>query len=498
MSTININRPIPPAVDQGVINNCTAWSICYGLKSAYGLDFDPNWLMAINQRMNASLPGILDALMLYGALPVGDYSIDPTWTIQAREWAEKYKSKLLPIAAKYKIAEHRKITAETELTEALNICWYVAFSANCKTRQIGEDGVYRPYSGSDYGLVHAMSAWRMNPDGTVRILNSWGPGWGQDGQADMLPADILRGGDCWAYRIGAETITEPEKGEKTLRESKYVAGVGVGKSAVLRAEKETSSDMVGSIKDGALVTVLAVEGTRALISTGLAGWMDRKWLVDKPPDTGAPDVGPEPADEAAKIQWYLHKWGFGALVSTIDGKIGPKTKEAVKQFQSAMGLVADGVVGPKTWAALKGPVIVPRITEADMTCQCGKYCNGWPNAGTPGVRLLIERIWRELEKTYPGVTIYVANNAHPAADGAVAGGQRCAKWNKDRKGATTSQHLYGRGADIYGKLAGVKDAVLRQAIEDLAMSLNVSGGVGYGATYIVHVDVRGKRARWKY
>jgi peptidoglycan hydrolase-like protein with peptidoglycan-binding domain len=37
----------------------------------------------------------------------------------------------------------------------------------------------------------------------------------------------------------------------------------------------------------------------------------------------------------------------------IDGKIGPKTKEAVRKFQMSKNLTADGIVGDKTWAELK-------------------------------------------------------------------------------------------------------------------------------------------------
>ena len=37
----------------------------------------------------------------------------------------------------------------------------------------------------------------------------------------------------------------------------------------------------------------------------------------------------------------------------IDGRIGKKTRAAVKAFQRKSGLTADGVVGEKTWAALK-------------------------------------------------------------------------------------------------------------------------------------------------
>lgn len=36
----------------------------------------------------------------------------------------------------------------------------------------------------------------------------------------------------------------------------------------------------------------------------------------------------------------------------VDGVFGPKTKQAVMNFQRDHGLVADGIIGPKTWAKL--------------------------------------------------------------------------------------------------------------------------------------------------
>lgn len=50
----------------------------------------------------------------------------------------------------------------------------------------------------------------------------------------------------------------------------------------------------------------------------------------------------------------LHVQGLQHLLHIYpDGKFGPLTEEAVKEFQTSHGLVADGIVGAKTWAALK-------------------------------------------------------------------------------------------------------------------------------------------------
>lgn len=45
--------------------------------------------------------------------------------------------------------------------------------------------------------------------------------------------------------------------------------------------------------------------------------------------------------------------GAGYYQGTVDGKIGPSTKSAVKAFQKDHGLDADGVVGKGTWNKLK-------------------------------------------------------------------------------------------------------------------------------------------------
>jgi len=76
------------------------------------------------------------------------------------------------------------------------------------------------------------------------------------------------------------------------------------------------------------------------------------------PPTAAPQIAEKIAAPAVKmvedsskdIQTALKNAGF--YTGTIDGKIGPKTKKAIEEFQAAKGLKADGKVGPKTWAEL--------------------------------------------------------------------------------------------------------------------------------------------------
>lgn len=43
----------------------------------------------------------------------------------------------------------------------------------------------------------------------------------------------------------------------------------------------------------------------------------------------------------------------GLYSGNIDGKIGPKTKSAIEEFQRANNLKVDGKVGPQTWGALQ-------------------------------------------------------------------------------------------------------------------------------------------------
>jgi uncharacterized protein YceK len=60
----------------------------------------------------------------------------------------------------------------------------------------------------------------------------------------------------------------------------------------------------------------------------------------------------EPAVQLSQRQTQQALKNAGYYKGSVDGKIGPKTKEAIIKFQKAKGLQADGVVGKKTSAEL--------------------------------------------------------------------------------------------------------------------------------------------------
>lgn len=64
-----------------------------------------------------------------------------------------------------------------------------------------------------------------------------------------------------------------------------------------------------------------------------------------------PTVRQEKAARDKEVQIALKNAGF--YTGAVDGKIGPKTKKAIQEFQKAKGLKVDGKVGPMTWAELE-------------------------------------------------------------------------------------------------------------------------------------------------
>jgi lysozyme len=82
----------------------------------------------------------------------------------------------------------------------------------------------------------------------------------------------------------------------------------------------------------------------------------------------------------AKLQQLLNKQG--ANIGVADGAFGPRTKNAVINFQKSRQLLPDGIVGPRTWLALEAkptttpptqPPNQPPATALSLTNVCRSY-----------------------------------------------------------------------------------------------------------------------------
>jgi len=71
-----------------------------------------------------------------------------------------------------------------------------------------------------------------------------------------------------------------------------------------------------------------------------------------------------------EIQTALKNAGYYS--GAIDGKVGPMTKKAIKEFQTANGIQADGKVGPKTWSLLAKYLQMVEAGASAVTTKVGE------------------------------------------------------------------------------------------------------------------------------
>lgn len=90
----------------------------------------------------------------------------------------------------------------------------------------------------------------------------------------------------------------------------------------------------------------------------------------------------------------------------------------------------------------------------------------------------------ELVRVVQSVRDYFKKPVH------INSGYRTATYNKKVGGATYSQHLYGKAADI--RISGVKPQEIANYLETIMPEW---GGIGIYINF-VHVDVRKERKRW--
>jgi murein L,D-transpeptidase YcbB/YkuD len=97
--------------------------------------------------------------------------------------------------------------------------------------------------------------------------------------------------------------------------------------------------------DAVVAAVVVFQRQHQLADDGIVGPRTRAALFSQTVPAERPDL--RQGAEGDQVRWVQMRVGC-----VPDGKFGPATERAVRQFQRGAGLADDGVVGPKTWAAL--------------------------------------------------------------------------------------------------------------------------------------------------
>ncbi len=132
-------------------------------------------------------------------------------------------------------------------------------------------------------------------------------------------------------------------------------GYGMGRKAALKS----IGSSVGVVPAGAPLPTIQIEPIQPqeeLAAISVEKTTSTATAVSQPMSTSAAEtaIPSAPADESIRvreIQLALQAAGFDP--GSTDGRLGPRTRTAVREFQQANGLHPDGKVGPRTWSKLE-------------------------------------------------------------------------------------------------------------------------------------------------
>lgn len=146
---------------------------------------------------------------------------------------------------------------------------------------------------------------------------------------------------------------EPGRAHRPGRERDWriLAAVVSGAAIVLVVGILVARALTGS--DGGGETTTGTPPTTTTPTTPAPTTPETTTPTATPPATLPQDVVLRRGDEGpevSQVQAVLVELGY--LEGNVDGKFGPDTQQAVRDFQKSAGLAEDGIVGPATLAAL--------------------------------------------------------------------------------------------------------------------------------------------------
>lgn len=140
-------------------------------------------------------------------------------------------------------------------------------------------------------------------------------------------------------------------------------GYGMGKRAAIRA----MGSSMGVTPAGAPLPTIQIEPIQpqeemAAITAGDAAETPAVQAQASLPAITEGSAAETAQADTKSVQLALRAAGFDP--GSADGRMGPRTREAVRDFQKANGLNADGKVGPRTWAKLESFLKQDTTTQA--------------------------------------------------------------------------------------------------------------------------------------